>query len=253
MPRREAFETGMNPTSRDYLGSGFTSNTYTVHQRDEAPGGGDIGVSSASLYGGYVMPDSMAYRPHPKISAAEDSWDPGPAMRQIKGTVEQGELFNWQHPKISGLYRSNKSPKTDTAAALGLAVNASRKLYGVDPEPDSLLSSDSAPLAGKLTGKQFATTHLEEDSKKALRVYGDYTASTYGDSARINRAGGGSQPVRDIPESETQAGSDLIRNKLRESIAARRAPVVNKVAALTGKLPDLKALKQNAPRTLPGM
>ncbi|CAB4175099.1 hypothetical protein UFOVP965_112 [uncultured Caudovirales phage] len=241
----------MDPDYRSYHGSGITDTTYTVHQLDDA--GNDKGVSSASIFGGYQMPDSDRYQAHPKIGDDESrKFYRGTPSTLPKGFAEQGELFNWVPPKISGLYRSNDSPKSDTMAALGLAVKGARKAFGVEPKPDEQLSADSAPIAAKLTGQQFSTTYNAGESKSALRRDGDRTATRQGQRARYyerDREGGSKR----LEESDIQEGSDLIRNKLRESIAARKAPLVNKVAELTGKLPDVKSLKNNRQQTLPGM
>ena len=119
MPRnREAFTVGFG---RENLDPGYIDKWFGLR------GGVDSqnGTSVARLTGGYRTNNESHYSPFPEGRA-------------------QGELFNWEPPRIKGLYRGDNSPEVDLGTTLGMAVAESKKRYGVNPLPDKSLTADSA-------------------------------------------------------------------------------------------------------------
>jgi hypothetical protein len=107
--RREAFsvEHGRNNNH-----PGYADKWIGVRNEDGA-------ASVARLTGGYITSENPNYKAFPK-------GDPSLLDFTGEGGAGQGELFNWEHPQIKGLYRGDDSSKMDLGAVLGMAVNESK-------------------------------------------------------------------------------------------------------------------------------
>jgi hypothetical protein len=202
--RREAFSIGNGPNA--YNDSVYADKWLGVRNADGA-------ASVARLTGGYKTMEHPGYTAFPKQPPAPDEeGSPIP--------MYQGELFNWEHPQIKGLYRGNDSSKMDLSAVLGMAVNESKNRWGVEPIEDEQLSEESAELTKRLTGRDNPVNYHPGFSKDDSREYGNTMARIV--DARAKDSGGQALPASDIEE-----GSKTIRTKVSELRRASKTALKN--------------------------
>jgi hypothetical protein len=197
--RREAFSIGNGPNA--YNDSAYADKWLGVRNEDGA-------TSVARLTGGYKTTEHPGYTAFPKQPPAPDeAGSPIP--------MYQGELFNWEHPQIKGLYRGDGSSKLDLGAVLGMAVNESKNRWGVEPIEDEQLSEESAELTKKLTGRDKPVNYHRGYGKDESRDYGNTMARIV--DTRAKDSGGQALPASDIEE-----GSKTIRDKVAELRKAKK-------------------------------
>jgi hypothetical protein len=156
---------------------------------------GGVPQAVARLEGGWDGPLNWGYEPFPEGQA-------------------QGELFNVKTPKLAGWYKAMGASSEDAAAALGLALDESKKRYGRLPEPDTYLSPDSARVVARITGKDTPATYLEEMSKAGRQAEGDVTTSLIG--GRVQRAYNMDGPKsKAFSEGDIASGIGTVRGLLR--------------------------------------
>ena len=171
----------------------------------------------ARLQGGYETPKNWDYEAFPNGQA-------------------QGELFNVRTPKLAGWYKGQGATPQDAAAALGLALEESKKRYGRLPEPDSMLSPDSAKTVARLTGKKVEPTYLEETSKSEREDEGE--RSTYHIGRQVLKANiFGDEKARKYKPEEITAGLGTISGLLRGKQFNGEKPAANTPAKNSLKSP----------------
>lgn len=200
--RREAFSVGNGTTA--YNDPGYADKWLGVRNAEGAS-------SVARLTGGYITSNHPRYEAFPKQPPAPD--EAGSAI-----PMYQGELFNWEHPQIKGLYREDGagsqwsarrvSSKMDLGAVLGMAVNESKNRWGVEPIEDKQLSEGSAKITKKLTGRTKPVNYHAGFDKDDSRGYGNLMARTVDDKALTDG--------QVLPASLIEEGSKTIRAKVSE-------------------------------------
>jgi hypothetical protein len=230
--RREAFKLGFGSENND---PGFGDNWFGIRSgfRDAKGEPLENSTSVARVAGGYRTNSDSFYSAFPEGDG-------------------QGELFNWEPPRIKGLYRGENSPKIDLGVALGMAAAESKKRWGVEPLEDTSLTDDSARVVKKLTGRSHEPNYHDSYTPEELRSYGNASSTWVDDLARGSSTNGSvGRNVTPLQISDIEEGSRTIRNKV--------ANLPNKNNALDTKgikLPSLGALSRTKAfkqETLPGM
>ena len=230
--RREAFKLGFGSENND---PGFGDNWFGIRSGFTDAKGEPLenSTSVARVAGGYRTNSDGYYSAFPE-------------------GIGQGELFNWEHPRIKGLYRGENSPKIDLSAALGMAVAESKKRWGVEPLEDTSLTDDSARVVKKLTGRVHEPNYHDSYTPEELRSYGNATSTWVDNMAEGSPTNGGNgRDVTPLQTSDIEEGSRTIRNKVA-SLSKKNNTLDTKGIKLPslGALSRTKAFKQE---TLPGM
>lgn len=200
--RREAFSV---EHGRDNNHPGYADKWIGIRSGETTPFGTPRygSASVARLTGGYITSENPNYKAFPK-------GDPSLLDFIGEGGTGQGELFNWEHPQIKGLYRGDNSSKMDLGSALGMAVNESKRRWGVEPIEDEQLSAESAELTKKLTGRDNPVTYHKGYSKSDARSYGNMMANIVDTRAKD------SSSSEILPASDIEEGSKTIRTRVSE-------------------------------------
>ena len=221
MPRnRQAFTVGFG---RENLDPGYVDKWFGLR------GGVDSqnGTSAARLAGGYRTNNESHYNPFPE-------------------GAKQGELFNWEPPRIKGLYRGDNSPEIDLGTTLGMAVAESRKRYGVNPIPDHALTADSARVSDKLLGGKHDVNYRPNDLPEDLREYGNNTTQWVDDMANNTGYRPAGNETTMLPPSAIEEGSKTIRDAVRN---LRKNKQEIRIDSFKQESPQGPAFKQDS---LPG-
>jgi hypothetical protein len=235
--RRESFKLGYSRENND---PGFGDTWFGTRDPEV-----DKSSVVARLVGGYRTNQASDYAPFPKN--AERGWKPG------QGPItEQGELFNWEQPRIKGLYKGENARKEDVGAMLGVAALESKKRWGVEPEPDKTLSPDGARVANKLTGRQHNINYQAHFEPDDLRQYGNETSEWVTDMARGYDTGHGESKVKPLRNVEVLEGSRFFRNKIA-SLRSENKNTLNTEGISLPSLGSLSRTKSFKQEVLPGM
>jgi hypothetical protein len=238
--RKEAFKLGYSAENTD---SGFGDVWFGVHNPDV-----ESSAAVARLVGGYRTTKTGGYDPFPKTTDTDSDMADYGGRR----TAEQGELFNWEQPRIKGFYKGENAPKGSSGAILGVAALESKRRWGVEPEPDTALSPDGVRVAERLTGKKRESNYQAHFNEDDLRAYGNETSNWIVDSARGYDTGHGESKTQPLRLAEVSEGSKFYQDKL----AKVRAEKPNTLNTEGINLPSLSALsrtKEFKQETLPGM
>lgn len=198
--RREAFSVEHTNQDKD---PGFVDKWFGIRDGDTTGEPQQSSASVARLVGGYRTNNDAHYRPFPGRV---------PHLLDFIGEsgTGQGELFNWEHPQIKGLYRGDNSTGVDLGNALGIAAAESKKRFGVEPLEDEALADESAKVTKKLTGRDNPVTYHAGWGKKESRAYGNMMANM------IDRRARESSSSEILPASAIEEGRTVVRNKLAE-------------------------------------
>lgn len=218
MERRESFRLGFGRENND---PGFGDMWFGTYNPEV-----DKSSVVTRLAGGYRTNEAAGYDPFPK-------------------NAKQGELFNWEQPRIKGLYKGNNARKEDVGAMLGVAALESKRRWGVEPEPDALLSPDGVRVADKLTGKRHNVNYQEHLDPESLREYGNDTSEWV---TNIARWSGTDNPVKPLKNVDVYDGDKFFRDKL----ASLRSESKNTLNTEDISLP-LSRTKSFKQEILPGM